>query len=177
MAQNYSKKSSARAQRNNQTQRPLLPIFIVGVVVGVAGSQLVPALLQNNSQIAIPGIKSDEESEITTPDFQFPNLLKGAEIKIPESNSTTAEDANASYFLQVGSFKDKSDAESLRVQLLLLNLQAFIEPFKTSSGDIWHRVLVGPFASNSESTATRTKLAENNHDSLLLKRDNSKNSQ
>lgn len=177
MVQNYSKKTSARAQRNNQTQRPLLPIFIAGVIVGVAACHILPALLKNNNHVATHNANSEEQSESATPDFQFPNLLKGAEIKVPGSNSTTEQDTGAAYFLQVGSFKDKSDAESLRVQLLLLNLQAFIEPYTTSSADIWHRVLVGPFASNSESTATRAKLAENNFDSLLLKRDNPKNIQ
>ena len=177
MAQNYSKKSSASAKRNNQAQKPMLPIFIAGVIVGIAASHIVPALLKDNDQIANQDIAPEVPSEKTTPDFQFPNLLKGAEIKVPESNQTTVQDSSASYFLQVGSFKDKSDAESLRVQLLLLNLQAFIEPFKTSSGDIWHRVLVGPFASNSESTATKTKLIKNNIDSLLLKRDNTNNPQ
>ena len=78
---------------------------------------------------------------------------------------------NSVYLLQVGSFKNNQDAESLRVQLLLLNLESFVESYKTSSGDTWHRVLVGPFTNNSDSLSARTKLSENNLDSLLLKRD------
>ncbi|MCS5588002.1 MAG: SPOR domain-containing protein, partial [Porticoccaceae bacterium] len=81
------------------------------------------------------------------------------------------------YLLQVGSFKNKPDAESLRVQLLLLNLEAFVEPFETSSGDTWYRVLVGPFDSDSKSASARAKLSDNNLESLLLKRNNSSNAQ
>jgi cell division protein FtsN len=64
------------------------------------------------------------------------------------------------------------EAETLRVNLLLLNLPVFIEPFKTSTGGKLHRVLVGPFSSNKESSSARKKLMENNLDSLLLKRNN-----
>lgn len=175
MAQNYSKKSSAQSQRNDQSRKSSFPVFIAGVVVGVVGSQLLPILLQKNTQLATSENPSAETVEKTTPNFQFSSLLKGAEIKISDTAPTTEHNTNASYLLQVGSFKNKSDAERLRVQLLLLNLEAFIESFKTSSGDIWHRVLVGPFDNNSGSTVARTKLSENNHDSLLLKRDKSAN--
>ena len=81
-------------------------------------------------------------------------------------------DTNVSYLLQVGSFKNMDEAESLRIKLLLMNLPVFTEAFKTSSGGKLHRVLVGPFSNNQESSSARKKLLENNLDSLLLKRNN-----
>ncbi|MBT6779648.1 MAG: carbamoyl-phosphate synthase small subunit, partial [Porticoccaceae bacterium] len=38
------------------------------------------------------------------------------------------------------------------------------------SGVVWHRVLVGPFANTSKMASARAKLAQNEIDSLLLKR-------
>ncbi len=171
MAQNYSKKSSARPKGKDQTQRSSFSVFVAGVVVGVIGSHLLPALLKTNPSSVPAEIRSEQQNDNTGPDFQFPNLLKGAEIKIPGTDSPSENNVNSVYLLQVGSFKNNQDAESLRVQLLLLNLESFVESYKTSSGDTWHRVLVGPFTNNSDSLSARTKLSENNLDSLLLKRD------
>jgi cell division protein FtsN len=171
MARNYSKKSSARPQRKNQPRRSSFSVFIVGVFVGVIGSHLLPALLEKKSSFVALENRSEQQNNKSDPDFQFPNLLKGAEIKIPGTNPPSEDDKGAVYLLQVGSFKNNQDAESLRVQLLLLNLESFIESYKTSSGDMWHRVLVGPFTSNNDSLSARAKLSENNLDSLLLKRD------
>ena len=76
-----------------------------------------------------------------------------------------------SYLLQAGSFKYVKDAENLRVELLLLNLDAAIEAVTLGSGEVWQRVLVGPFSNMSKVAAARTKLAQNRIDSLLLKRE------
>ena len=128
----------------------------------------LPLLLENSS--TLPSSIPQDTKNIVTPDFQFPNILKGTEIRVPENNPEPAQEANVAYLLQVASFKNQRDAESLRVRLLLLNLKAFVEPFDTDSGDNWHRVLVGPFENESKTISARTRLAENDLDSLLLKR-------
>ena len=55
--------------------------------------------------------------------------------------------------------------------MLLLNLDAAIEAVTLGSGEVWQRVLVGPFSNMSKVAAARTKLAQNRIDSLLLKRE------
>ena len=178
MAQNYSKKPSARSsKRGDQRQHSSFPVFLTGLVVGALGMHFLPILLEKNTRASISESGTEQTAEIVTPDFQFPSILKGAEIKVPENASETEQHTNSSYLLQVGSFKNMPDAESLRVQLLLLNLEVFVEPFENSSGDTWYRVLVGPFNSDSKSASARAKLSDNNLDSLLLKRNNSSNSQ
>jgi len=137
----------------------------------------LPILLEKNTHLSVSENGAEQTIKIVTPDFQFPNILKGAEIKVPEAASKAEQDINFSYLLQVGSFKNAPDAESLRVQLLLLNLEAFVEPFKTSSGDTWHRVLVGPLDNDSKSASVRAKLSDNNLEYLLLKRNNSTNAE
>ena len=72
--------------------------------------------------------------------------------------------------MQAGSFKNVQDAENFKVQLLLLNLPAESERVTSKNGDIWHRVLVGPFVNTSKMASARAKLAQNEINSLLLKR-------
>jgi cell division protein FtsN len=100
-------------------------------------------------------------------------MLKDSEIVIPDSKQQKGNvvvKKNFSYLLQVGSFRNKPDAEGLRVQLLLLNLTATVETFGAGTGDVWHRVLVGPFANTSKTAAARAKLSQNDIDSLMVKR-------
>ena len=62
--------------------------------------------------------------------FDFYTLLKNTEIIVPSDEPSTdtpgfsAAMKTSSYLLQAGSFKIASDAEALRVKLLLLNLSA-----------------------------------------------------
>ena len=171
MAQRNTKQSASRSSQRNTTERKSsFPAFFYGLIVGALGMHFLPLLLENDSPL--PSSIPQSTENIVTPDFQFPNILKGIEITVPESNPEPAQEANASYLLQVASFKNQRDAESLRVRLLLLNLNAFVEPFDTNSGDNWHRVLVGPFENESKTVSARTKLAENDLESLLLKRNN-----
>tara|TARA_B100000787_G_scaffold169242_1_gene159897 strand:- start:1091 stop:2908 length:1818 start_codon:yes stop_codon:yes gene_type:complete len=107
-------------------------------------------------------------------EFQL-HFMKDAEILVPDDNSLFREIENAGkldgvYVLQAGTFKNIRDAENLRSELLLMNLSAESESFKIRNGDIRHSVLVGPFTNNSKMASARAKLAQNNIDSLKLKR-------
>ena len=176
MAQNYNQKSNSANKRRGERRSNSFPVFISGFILGILACQLLPYLLKSENPSASNDNNASEMDTPVKPDFQFPDLLKGEEINIPQnstsSNINTSEAFDASYLLQVGSFKNMDEAESLRVKLLLLNLPVFIEGFKTSSGGQLHRVLVGPFNNSQESSSARKKLMENNLDSLLLKRNN-----
>jgi cell division protein FtsN len=177
MAQNYHKKSSSATKRRGEQRSSGFSVFLSGFILGVIACQILPYLLKAENPNSTTNNNAKTEAP-AAPDFQFPNLLKGDEINIPradnntDSDTKTTLDTSASYLLQVGSFKNIDEAESLRINLLLLNLPVFTEAFKTSSGGKLHRVLVGPFSNNKESSSARKKLMENDLDSLLLKRNN-----
>ena len=177
MAQNYNKKSNSVNKRRGQQSSNGFPVFISGFILGILACQLLPYLLKAEKPHSSNDNPAAEADAPAKPDFQFPNLLKGGEINIPRTEANKKTNTNividSSYLLQVGSFKNVDEAETLRVNLLLLNLPVFIEPFKTSTGGRLHRVLVGPFSNNKDSSNARKKLMENNLDSLLLKRNNS----
>jgi cell division protein FtsN len=74
------------------------------------------------------------------------------------------------YVLQAGAFRKAEDADSVRARLLLLNLTASIEKVTIKPGDIWHRVLVGPFNDTQTLTEKRRILQSNGIDSIQVKR-------
>jgi cell division protein FtsN len=157
MAQNYSKKSASK-RRDNQS-KSAFPVFVSGFILGVIACQVLPFLLKESNQSVKPDNQIIDIKKPDLPDFQFPDLLKGI------------EESDAIYLIQVSSFKNEADAESLKVKLMLLNFEVFTEVYEKSTDDVWHRVVVGPFASKRESNQARKKLTDNNFDSLLLKID------
>ena len=157
MAQNYSKKSAYK--RQEKQTKSAFPVFVSGFILGIVACQVLPFLLKESAQSGISGNQIIDIKTPAVPDFQFPNLLKGI------------EESDAIYLIQVSSFKNEADAESLKVKLMLLNFEVFTEVYEKSTDDVWHRVVVGPFASKRESSQARKKLADNNFDSLLLKID------
>lgn len=127
----------------------------------------------SRSDITAPVTDVVEKADPKELKFDFYTLLKETEILVPDgqdSGNTAEPEQNAIYVLQAGSFKNARDAENLKVELLLMNLSAERESVKSKNGDIWHRVLVGPFTDTSKMASARAKLAENNIDSLKLKR-------
>ena len=177
MAKNYNKKSNSASKRSDQQSSDSFVIFIFGFILGIVACQLLPYLLKSKNHQAVNENHAVETDALAKPDFQFPTLLKGRESDVSQTEAksqTTSETlTNGSYLLQVGSFKNADDADSLKAKLIINGMPAFIEAFKTSSGDELHRVLVGPFSNSQESSNAKIKLIEINLDSLLLKRNNS----
>ncbi|MFT5084484.1 MAG: cell division protein FtsN, partial [Lentisphaeria bacterium] len=84
----------------------------------------------------------------------------------------TAQEVKTSdqFILQVASFKSLKDAERVRAELILLNLEAKTETAKVRNGETWHRVLVGPFESHSKLSKARNMLLTNRYEALVLKK-------
>lgn len=173
-----TRRSGAQPQRNsaaNSSPSSRWPAFFAGIAVGLAASWLAPKLLlverQLEPQLAPDTANTAPEQSDLLPSFNFPQLFKENEVVVPESEiaAHSSDDAQADYYVQVGSFRDQADADTLRVKLLLLNLDAAIEPVRGDSG-LWHRVVVGPLASSAAVEQARNKLHQHNIDTLVLKR-------
>ncbi len=88
-----------------------------------------------------------------------------------QADSGQSETANRDEFiLQVGSFRRATEADSLRAQLLLLNLDAYTEQVTLNNDETWHRVIVGPFSNQSRLASARSTLVSNDYHALVLKR-------
>lgn len=102
------------------------------------------------------------------PTIDFYSVLPQREVEIPISdedqeaidNPTINAEAEKKVILQVGSFQSVGEADSLKAQLAFLGLEAKIQSAQVSD-DTWHRVQLGPFASNSKLSRAKNLLIEN----------------
>lgn len=91
-------------------------------------------------------------------------ILEG---KTPPPAPAVKKETTMHFYLQAGSFSERSAAESVRAQLLLSGQQVHIEPGQVAD-KTWHRVLVGPFASREQLDVAQKQLASNGFNNLLL---------
>jgi len=113
------------------------------------------------------GKASDEYSfySVLSETEQPVNINKPAPInKKPEGPI----DAQPSYMLQAGSFKDNSVADSVRAKLLLEGLPVNVQPVKIRDNETWYRVMVGPFTNPAAASEAKDVLAKNKINSMLL---------
>lgn len=78
-------------------------------------------------------------------------------IKNPSINKTSGDQV----LLQVGSFQNAEDADSLKAELAFLGLEANVKSALVNDAT-WHRVQIGPFNSNSALSRAKNLLLENN---------------
>jgi cell division protein FtsN len=91
----------------------------------------------------------------------------------PASAATTASPATppaetgARYFLLAGSYTDAKAADEAKAKLAFLGIVAKIQSI-TVNDKVYNRVLVGPYASASETEAAKKTLAENSIKSVPI---------
>ncbi|WP_221795651.1 SPOR domain-containing protein [Oceanobacter mangrovi] len=111
--------------------------------------------------------------EEAKPAYDFYRLLEEQKVEAPKVDAyvSTPKDAevNYQYVLQAGAFRNASDADQMRANLLLLGLNAYQEG-STVNDSTWHRVYVGPFTNRSKLNKAMDILVSNNISPLTLKR-------
>ncbi|MFD1216926.1 SPOR domain-containing protein [Microbulbifer celer] len=179
-------------RRKQSTGKPAWVWFVLGNFVG--GFAVFIFLLDNirteqgkvTAEADKPAASKSAPTE-AKPRFDFYKLLEENEVKVEkprerkvrvrESDKGDSEQtvdhsdpgSNLVYILQAASFRDKTEAERLRAQLMLANLDVKVETASDSRGT-WHRVLVGPYTSRSKAAKARGILAEHSLMPLMLKR-------
>lgn len=178
MSRDFAKKGRAPARRTSSSSNGPTPPwlwFVAGVVLGAFAASLY--FIKN--PVSAPAPKEEPKPKVTEnktpkPRFDFYKLLQESETIVPASETINeekpAQEQSTEYILQVGSFPDADDADKLRAQLILLNLDAHIEKVEIRKGEIWHRVVVGPFATQAALTSARSQLVNNQYNALVLKR-------
>jgi cell division protein FtsN len=109
------------------------------------------------------------------PKFNFYTILPELEVLIPEEeirppeNRTPPknEDVSKRYILQVGSFRNKQDAEKLKATVALLGLEASINQV-TIDREKWHRVRIGPVNNRRELNQNISLLQRNNINAMAM---------
>jgi cell division protein FtsN len=109
------------------------------------------------------------------PRFDFYTILPEMEIVIPENEIAerrrlegTGKGKPGPFMVQIGSFKNHTDADSLKARLALLGVVSHIEVVERPGGT-WHRVKAGPFPNFSNVDKLQNTLHRNQIDSIVLK--------
>ncbi len=128
-------------------------VFLDQKIVRSSHDRDVPASQsqsRNKPTIDFYSVLPDRKVEITVLDEQKEG------IKNPSINKTSGDQV----LLQVGSFKSAGEADSLKAELAFLGLEAKVKSAEVKD-NTWHRVLIGPFASNSALSRAQNLLLEN----------------
>lgn len=175
---NYSGSSKSHATRRSEPSRvPAWVWLFTGAVLGAFVMFLLHlSEIQTAPSTTPPAVEQTADKPQQKPRFDFYELLKDSDIPVLQNKNDAGNELESQpqqtveYLLQVASFKSKEDAEQLRASLLLLNLEAYTEDAKIRNGEVWHRVIVGPFLSKSKLSKARSILLSNRHEALVLKR-------
>jgi cell division protein FtsN len=171
----------------------LLLGVIVGLVIGLAVAFAVAVYfnkntlpIENKVQAPQPAQKQDETlknlhwnpneslqtSKPLAPSESAAEKAKETEAKAPSPADTPQPTVSAGpasvYWLQVGAFQNKADADGLRAKLVLLGVDTRI--FETQQNDrTLYRVRSGPYSDKTSADAVKNKLTANQIDVTLLK--------
>ena len=183
MTRDFAKKRpAAQGRPRHKSQVPGWVWLFTGAVLGgfiVFLVNLAKVELPEEPQtqkVALPEPSPEKEPDTPKPRFDFYKLLRESETIAPateataESGTQQASEPAQEFILQVGSFRRAQDADGLRAQLLLLNLDAYTEQVELRDRETWHRVMVGPFENHSRMASARSTLVSNNYNALVLKR-------
>ena len=175
-------KAKSRSTRN-QSHIPGWVWLFTGAVLGAFVMFLVHLSDTKNSSAKKSAPTSSKKStQPTDIRFDFYDVLKKNNVEVPKTHipQTSSKKNNndqkntapskTEFLLQVASFKDRSDAEQVRAELILLNLPALVEQAQIRNGETWHRVIVGPYTSKSKLASARSALISSKHEALVLKR-------
>lgn len=157
---------------------PLTLVLSAALVFGLYKLTHVPATKLPADTATTPAQAKPKKPTIkpqaVEEDYSFYNRLPESEVIAPKVEAYSSKKADEAvnkyaYMLQAGSFRSAEEADKLRAKLLLEGLTVNTSKITNQNGNIWHRVMVGPFTSRSKLNRAQDILANNNTDSMLIK--------
>ena len=142
--------------------------------------QADPSLTEEPAAQGDPGSAEEVAPAVDEPKksrYDFFTVLPEMEVVVPEQELTkkstpqqtpATQDDSSSYLLQVGSFREKSDAEQMKARLALLGITTQIQTV-TVNGATWHRVRVAGFSTRAEAVAASSALQAHGFDPTVLR--------
>lgn len=127
-----------------------------------------PAPAAPPAPAAAPGAQT---SPVTAPAVSADPLgdLAQAQLKAEAAKQAAqASSAGVNYFVQVGAFRNRADAEAQRAKLAMLNLQARVSE-REQNGLPMFRVRLGPFAERADAEQTQRNLRDAGMDASLVR--------
>ena len=130
-------------------------------------SRIIP-VIENDEKTPLALIESDSNNSEETPKKKVEEVIKEIVVEKIESHDDRSAEITSSikanvglsaWIVQLGSFTDEDNAQSLNIKLREAGYPAFVEPLKTN-GKISYRVRVGPEIKRSEADSLLKKLKE-----------------
>lgn len=133
-----------------------------------------PFIPETPSQKPQEGMVSPAHDPSAPIKFEFFDKLPNMEVKVPEASSPGSSDnlpvtVPGKYVLQVGSFRDRQQAEGLVSHLSTqFGISSQVKQI-IDNNEEWFRVQIGPFSDLDELNQTRSTLSGNGIPTILLK--------
>jgi len=86
----------------------------------------------------------------------------------PKNTPALAEEGD--YIIQVGSYRNRDDAESQRAQLALIGLEGRVETVTINDNQTWYRVRVGPIADAPRVHSVMMRMEEHGMGDVMVMR-------
>jgi cell division protein FtsN len=86
------------------------------------------------------------------------DLVNGKKTADKPAEASPSSKSDTSYFLQVGAFAKRADADAQKANLAIQGIQAQLSEVTSDGNTLW-RVRVGPYNSVEESNSVRDKLS------------------
>jgi cell division protein FtsN len=191
MAQSKSGKAKAKPQ-SRKIGGNTIPAFVFGMVFGLLIA-LGVALFVSKSQLpfsgaqtqgAVPNVSPGPGNNPPDPNsaiYGKANANQGGVVTIdPFQQGTEPQPAEGTpteqvepvaqtiYFLQLGSFRNREDAEQLRAQLAFVGTESEIAVGEVN-GNVVNRVRVGPFGTANEAYQARIPLTKGGFEATVVK--------
>ena len=119
----------------------------------------------------LPRLSKEEKKKVAREKKEARKRDKATQSNYASQPSNNIKNPNAlsRYLLQTGSFKSPSDADRRRAELLLMGMEANIRTVTFANGQIWHRVLVGPYNGETAVNNAKNQLARLNIETQVRK--------
>ena len=122
--------------------------------------------------VELPKSLASKKTEKNSPTFY--KFLSTEKVPLPQSvlkeqkDNTIPEIGSDKFYLQIGSFKNLSDADARKARLALLGIITRIEETANREGGKWYRVQLGP-VSRISARDLRSKISKEGFEVLVMK--------
>ncbi|MFW5427265.1 MAG: SPOR domain-containing protein [Methylophagaceae bacterium] len=175
---------AARKNSRNKAKEKSLPWGPMLLSFAVGAFAMFLLHLKDNVPAEQPRAVAAEEqktSKQVEPTFDFYTVLPEMEVVVntpeqpttasspPKKESESSPEEKVSYLIQVGSFRNASDADGFKAKLALLGIESKVYAVTIDNKDTWHRVQIGPINGREKADALQAQLKQNEIKSLLMR--------
>ncbi len=176
-----------RSARSGKRRAPMSPWMLLGggLIAGIASTLLYDGVknMKWSSPLDRFAIEKESVDDLPALNFEFYTLLPDQEYvvttpketpppqqpaKPQEKQPSMAPSKTGAYYLQVGSFRERKTADSMRAKVTLLGTSGSIQQVRHNQ-NTWYRVRVGPYEQIEQVSAVQAQLKQHQINSLLVR--------